>query len=34
MNLLGSYRSRNVFPVRYGKIYRVEFEIKDKDKDG
>jgi hypothetical protein len=30
INLLGSLRRRNVFPVRYGQTYRLEFYIKDR----
>jgi hypothetical protein len=28
INLLGSYRRRNVFPVRYGQTYRVDMSFK------
>jgi hypothetical protein len=28
INLLGSYRRRKVFPVRYGQAYRVEMSFK------
>jgi hypothetical protein len=28
INLFGSYRGRNVFPVRYGQTYRVELSFK------
>jgi hypothetical protein len=28
INLLGSSRRRNVFPVRYGQMYRVELSFK------
>jgi hypothetical protein len=28
INLLGSWRRRNVFPVKYGKTYRVEMSFK------
>jgi hypothetical protein len=28
INLLGSYRRHNVFPVRYGQTYRVELSFK------
>jgi hypothetical protein len=28
INSLGSYRRRNVFPVRYGQTYRVELSFK------
>jgi hypothetical protein len=28
INLLGSWRRRNVFPVRYGQTYRVELSVK------
>jgi hypothetical protein len=28
INLLGSERRRNVFPVRYGQTYRVELSFK------
>jgi hypothetical protein len=28
INLLGSYRRRNVLPVRYGQTYRVELSFK------
>jgi hypothetical protein len=27
INLLGSYRRRNMFPVRYGQTYRVYFYL-------
>jgi hypothetical protein len=30
INLLGSYRRRNVFHVRYGQTYRVELSFKQK----
>jgi hypothetical protein len=30
INLLGSWRRRNVFPVRYGQCYRVELSFKQK----
>jgi hypothetical protein len=33
INLLGFKRTRNVFPVRYGQTYRVEFPIKDRTMD-
>jgi hypothetical protein len=28
ITMLGSYRRRNVFPVRYGQTYRVELSFK------
>jgi hypothetical protein len=28
INMLGSLRRRNVFPVRYGETYRVELSFK------
>jgi hypothetical protein len=28
INLLGSWRRRSVFPVRYGQTYRVELSFK------
>jgi hypothetical protein len=28
MNMLGSYRRRNVFPVKYGQTYSVELSFK------
>jgi hypothetical protein len=28
INLLGSYRRPDVFPVRYGQTYRAEFSFK------
>jgi hypothetical protein len=34
INLLVSYRRRNVFPVRYGQTYRVELILSKKQDDG
>jgi hypothetical protein len=33
INLLGSYRRRNVFLARYAQSYKVEFQIKDRAMD-
>jgi hypothetical protein len=34
INLLGSYRRRNVFPVKYGQTYRVELTLNKRQDDG
>jgi hypothetical protein len=34
INLLGLYRRRNVFPVRYGQNYRVVLSLNKRQDDG